>query len=159
MGITDVLRKQGWKPEASTDGEWNPYKGVYKVGIAALRKEKAEDSEVEYYQLELDIVEALSGDAKRESKYPAFRRRFYLDGDKATDNVKKLLNTLFTWGITLETSSDATMEAGFADTIGHEGYLRAWGWTPEGKDQATQSWVPLKSGVAEKKRSASSTPF
>ena len=158
MGLTDALRAAGFKPEASTDGEWTPYKGTYKAKCEALRLEK-DDEGNEYIQEELRIVETLAGDASRSSKFADFRSRYYLTGEKAEANVKKLINNYFTWGVEFDTSSDDALKASLEQAIGAEGYVRAWGWKPQDSDTERQSYVFNKEKVALKRKDKSASPF
>lgn len=168
MGIVDSLKASGWKPTANEDGEFKPLKGTYACSIMTLRPEKDEkNGNAKFYQLELKPVEVLEGDEFGE-KF-TFRKRVYVDGEKATKNLQDLLDDLFTAGIELDTASDEAMEASFEKAIGHTAYVRAWGWTPdkdikgnvvpEADRKSRQMWVVQKAGVAEKKRSTNSHGF
>ncbi len=157
MGIVDSLVGAGWKPEENSDGEFKPLVGTYEVEVVTLRPEiDQKNSNAKYYQFELKPLSVLDGDAFGE-KF-SFRKRYYVDGDKAQENLKKLLNDLFTLGVTLDTTSDEAMEASFVKAIGVKGYVRSWGWTPEGKS-AVQMFVVQKPKVAQRKVKADTLPF
>ena len=162
MNITDSLKADGWKPSASTDGEFKPLAGTYACEIMVLRPEvDKKNGDAKYYQLEVKPKELIAGDEFGE-KF-TFRKRFYVDGEKAAENLKEMLNLLFTAGIELDTTSDEVMEADFGSAIDKPIYVRSWGWTPTPKDgqepRALQMWVAQKAGVAEKKRSTASHAF
>ena len=178
MGVVDSLKANGWKPTASDDGEFKPLVGTYGTSITVLRPEfDKKNNDAKYYQLETKPNELISGDEFGE-KF-AFRQRFYVDGEKASDSLKKMLNILFTAGVELDTSSDEAMEADFINAIGKPLYVRAWGWEQQldssGKmvsakaasenpslvasTKSVQMWVAQKQTVAEKKRTASSHNF
>lgn len=161
MSLSEALKASGFKAEANTDGEWQPYKGTYEVEWKALRKEiDKKNGDAEYLLAELDIVTTLEGDQKRDSQYADFSRRVYLDGDKAQDKMKKLINDVFTFaGIDPDMTSDEAMLASLQKVVGQVGFVRAWGWKPENGDKHIQFWVALKPEVAEKKRSADSVSF
>mgnify|MGYP001559556343 CR=1 FL=1 len=174
MGLADKLKERGFKPEASSDGEWNPYNGTYRCPIRTLRPDRDEKNQADFIQLELDIEEVLVGDMKRESKFPAFRKRYYVDwdtpSDDQADNAQELANVVFTGtGIDLDFSSAEAFKASAEQVIGKEVYIRAWGHTfdkkqdgtpiPDEQRKATQFWVAQKKNVAEKKRSAQSVAF
>jgi len=158
MGIVDALKASGFKPEASTDGEYKPLKGTYKAQIVALRPEiDRKNNNAKYYQFNLKPIEVIEGDGFGERT--EFRKRYYVDGDKAAENLKELLNALFTAGIELDTSSDEAMEADFGKAINQVAFIRTWGWTPEGKENAVQMFTFVKEKVAEKRRKTESLPF
>lgn len=158
MGLVDQLKSAGFKPEANTDGEFKPLKGTYKASVVALRPEKdTKNKDAKFYLLELKPQEALEGDAFGDKM--TFRKRYYMDGDKAADNLKDMLNALFTAGIELDTASDEALEASFEKAINKTVYLRAWGWKPDGKDSTYQMFSIIKEKVAEKKKSTAALPF
>ena len=156
-GITDALRAAGFMPEESKDGEWEPYKGTYKVQCTVLRPETADDGS-EFIQSEYKVMETLAGDQIRDSKFADFRKRYYLSGEKAEQNLKNLINDFFTMGIQLDYSSDEALKASLPNAIGAEGYLRGWAWTPEGKGPQ-QSFVIQKAKVALKRKDSTVAPF
>lgn len=174
MSIADRLKEAGFKPEVSTEGEWQPYNGTYRCTIKALRVERDEKNACDFVQAEYDIEETLEGDPKRDSKYPAFRKRYYMDFENPTDahleNVKKLSNAVFTaTGLELDYTDKQSFIASAAACIGLDIYIRAWGWKPE-KDvkgnaiaeenqKTIQQFSVVKKEVAEKKRSSNSVAF
>ena len=174
MGIKEALEASGFRPEASTDGEWQPYNGTYRCSIKTLRPEFDEKNKAHFVQAEYDIEEVLAGDMKRDSKFPAFKQRFYIDWENPTEdhleNAKNLSNQVFTAsGKELDWTDKPLFVETAKPLIGHTVYLRAWGWTPE-KDsngnplpedqkRTIQQFRVVKQTVAEKKRSASSVAF
>ena len=174
MSLEDKLKAKGFKPEASDDGEWKPYIGTYKCSFKTLRVERDEKNACDFIQLELDIVEHIAGDAKRDSKFPAFKKRYYIDFDNPTDdhveNFEKLSKVVFTGtGLELSSTNKQSFIASAGQVIGKTVYIRAYGWTPEkdmsgneipeDKRKTNQMWTAQKEAVAEKKRSAESMPF
>jgi hypothetical protein len=157
MGLIDTLKQAGYKPTASSDGEWKPLVGRYKANVVTLRPEK-DDQGAKYYQLELKVSETLDGDTAGGGKYPEFKRRYYLDGDKGAKNLQNMLDLFFTLGIEFDMSSDEALEADFNKGIGATAYIRAWEWK---KDDGTvaQSWVVQKEAVAQKKAKTAKVPF
>ena len=142
MGVLDNMKAAGYKPKASQDGIWEPYTGVYKVSWDVCRKEiDQKNGSIAYIQAEWNIQETLGGMEKRVSKYSDFRKRYYIDGDNAEKGMQNFLDDAFTFGVDLSNESDETLESRFSEVVGKEGYLRAWPWTPEGKDTAQQSIV------------------
>lgn len=158
--LTDQLKALGFKPEANTDGEFKPLVGTYAATIQTLRSEiDTKNDNAKFYQLEIKPNEVIEGETFGEKFL--FKRRYYVDGDKAAENLKKLINDMFTAGVELDTSSDAALEASFEKAIGAACYVRSWGWTPKDKTSPTQMFVIQKAAVAEKKRatSTSAIPF
>lgn len=83
----------------------------------------------EYIQAEWFVTEVLEGSqVNLDSKYPQFKRRYYLDNE---DSMKKLCNDAFTVGVNLDLSSDQAFYQSFDQVIGQETFIRGWGWTPE----------------------------
>lgn len=158
MSLTGNLKAAGFKLQANTDGEFVPLKGTYECLIEVLRPEiDKKNNNAKFYQLELRPVTVLEGDPFGE-KF-TFRKRYYVDGDKAAKNFEKLVNDLFTAGLEFDMSSDEAFEAEFTKAIGQKMFVRSWGWTPDGKDTAVQQMSVLKEKVAEKKRGAGSLNF
>lgn len=157
MGLVDNLKAQGFKLEANEDGMFKPLVGTYECVIVALRPEiDTKNGNAKFYQMELKPSIVLEGDAVGD-KF-SFKKRYYVDGDKAEANLKKLLKDLFTCGLELDMSSDSAFEADFEKAIGVKAYVRAWAWTPEGKDPM-QSFVIQQPKVAEKKKKSEALPF
>jgi len=158
MSLVEKLKAAGFKPAANTDGEFVPLKGTYECNIVVLRPDiDKNNGNAKFYQLELKPIAAIEGDPFGE-KF-TFRKRYYVDGDKAEKNFEKLVNDLFTSGLEFDMTSDSAFEADFAKAIGAKMYVRSWGWTPEGKDSAVQQLSVIKAKVAEKKRTAGSLTF
>lgn len=174
MSLQEKLEAAGFKPEVSTEGEWQPYNGTYRCKISTLRAEHDEKNSADFVQVEFEIEEVLSGDMKRDSKYPAFRKRYYLDfenpTDKQVETAKTLANLVFTaTGAELDFGSKSSFIASADKVVGQEAYLRAWGWTPD-KDikgqpiadedkKSIQQFSVMKKSAAEKKRTANSVAF
>jgi len=160
MGLVDSLRDQGFKPTLSMDGLWEPYVGTYRVKWEVCRLETDEkNGNVRYIQSEWNILETLEGSPKRESKYSDFRKRYYIEGENGEKHLSQFLNDAFTFGVDVDISSDETLVNAFPKIVGKEGYIRAWGWTPTGKDQPQQSIVIQQQKVAEKKRGRETVGF
>jgi len=141
----------------SHDYQSNPFDTKFDVVKATtLQMSDFANGNNKYYQLELKPLSVLDGDAF--SDRFSFKKRYYVDGDKAEKNFEKLVNDLFTCGVELNMTSDEAFEGDFGKAIGVKAYVRAWAWTPEGKE-AQQSFVIQKAKVAQKKKSASSLPF
>lgn len=151
MGVLDNLKAAGYKAKASQDGVWEPYNGVYKLEWVTCRKEvDAKNGNVEYIQAEWNIVETLAGTDKRPSKYADFKKRYYIEGDKAADNMQKFLDDAFTYGVDMGNESDASLEGRFPEVIGKIGYGRAWAWTPDDAQSPKQMFTLTQEKAALK---------
>ena len=174
MSLSDKLKALGFKPELNLDGEWQPYNGTYKCSWKTLRADYDEKNQGAFVQAEWDIEETLAGDMKRDSKFPAFRRRYYFDWENPTDdqleNAQDLANDVFTaTGLEVDLGSQEAFRLSAQSVVGKEAYLRAWGFTfekkkdgtpiPEDQRKTIQYFVVQKASVAQKKRSASSVAF
>lgn len=157
MGLTDNLKASGFKLEPNTDGIFKPLVGTYKGVITVLRPDVDKNNgNAKYYQLEIKPDTVIAGDSFGDSF--SFKRRYYVDGDKAQTNFEKLVKDLFTCGLELDMSSDEAFEADFTKAIGVTAFVRAWAWTPEGKEPQ-QSFVVQQEKVAMKKKTAENLPF
>ena len=174
MSLAEKLKAAGFKPEASTEGEWKSYNGTYRCSWKTLRPEYDEKNQGWYVQAEWDIEEVLAGDMKRDSKYPAFRKRYYFDWENPTednlDSAKALANDIFTvTGGEIDFTSKESFAEAAKGIIGKDTYLRAWEWKPEKKADGTpipedqrrglQQFRIQKKEVAEKKRTEQSVAF
>lgn len=125
MGLKSLLGDD-WQPTANIEG-FDVLDGTYAVTVVSLRpKENKQTKEMDQYQLELKVVQTISG-TKAEGR--KFWKTYYKDN---ADSMKDMLCDLFTMSVTLPTPDDwGTFEAGFHAAIGAKGTLRAWKWTPE----------------------------
>lgn len=161
MSVLKALAEIGFKPTANEDGLFKALKGTYEANIITLRKEVDEkNGNANYYLLELKPITVIEGDTFGDRF--TFKRRCYIDGEKAQENLKRLLNDLFTCGVELNTTSEEAMEADFGKAIGVKAYVRAWGWTrkdKDGNDLTSQMFVIQQEKVALKKKKGEAVPF
>lgn len=161
MGITDSLKASGFVPEKSSEGEFKPLDGIYKVSFVTARKTKSQKDQTDQLQCEFKVVEVLEGDQSY-SKFNEFRKYLALEGEKVADKksgIPFIINALFTAGKEVDQSSDEALMQSITDALGTELYFRAWGWTPEDGDKAYQQFSVLKETVALKKAKKSAQPF
>lgn len=157
MGLTDNLKASGFKITPNEDGLFKPLVGTYEGTITVLRPDMdLKNGNAKYYQLEITPSAVIDGD-EYGPKF-TFKKRYYVEGEKADANFQKLVKDLFTCGLELDMSSDSAFEADFEKAIGVKAYVRAWAWTPEGKDPQ-QSFVIQQAKVADKKRKETALPF
>lgn len=131
MGIEDVLR--GYEPieNEDTDG-FEILKGTYKcvVNRLAIGKTKVEPIRPRY-ELELLISEVLEGNGAVGRK---LWRNYLKEDDEA---LKRFLNDLFTMGIDIPRKTIDEFEGSFFAAIDKIVTIRAWGWTPDKKQDGT----------------------
>ncbi len=173
MGLKERLVAAGFNPVASTDGEWQPYIGTYKVTWETLRLEKDKNGNP-YWTCEWNIIESLKGDPKRNSKYADFRQAYFFDlaneDERSMKQCQQLLNAAFTFGVDLDITSNETLADSASESLIHkEGYIRGYPrkkWLKEGEDwvedigaSPRQGISFQKSSVAEKSRTKESLAF
>lgn len=162
MGFTEALKAAGFKPEASTEGQWQPYEGIYKVQFVKAEEVTSEKTNTKQLKVEFKIVETLDGKQHFDGQYNDFRKYLALEGDDATNKKKGIvwiINALFTSGKDVSGESDATTLANIQGALGADLFFKAWGWTPEGGEKAMQMFSVLKEEVAMKKVKKVASPF
>lgn len=140
MGFDDVLKAH--KPVENEDKDGFPViKGIYKCAISKLKRGITKDeAKRPRYEMELKVVETLEGDAADGRK---FFFNYPIDDDAATE---RFLNDLFTGGITLPNGSVDEFEGAFPLVLDYLVTVRAWGWTPDKKQDQTP--IPVEERVA-----------
>ena len=66
MSLVGALECAGYKPEKSTEGEFQPLKGTYKCVIEVIRQEDDEKNNAKFIQVEYKPMECLEGDPIRD---------------------------------------------------------------------------------------------
>lgn len=125
-----------FKPESVDEG-FGILKGTYKTTIKGLSLNEPNQYEANpHYKLLVEVVEVLDGNG---SPGRTLRRNY----DKTVDDeVKKMLNELFTAGLSLKTGSVEEMEASMELLTGATMYVRAWGFKRTPDSAEFQSWAP-----------------
>lgn len=152
MGFTDLLKEAGFKPEKSTDGEFKPLKGTYKVQFVKAEDKPANEKGGRQLQVEFKIAEVLAGDESH-SKFNEFRKYLALEGENATSKTKGvafIINALFTAGTDVSGATDEETLEKIQNALGTELYVKAWGWKPEDGEKEYQQFSVLKEAVALK---------
>ncbi len=128
MGVTDLLKQAGFKPEKSSVGDRPILKGVYK----AMFVEGKLNEPNEYghsYAAKFKVTETLSGTDSRAS-FPEFVGFYGVDeanADNAKKGIKKLINGFFSVGLNVDLSSDEAMYSSFDNLKGSaEVYLSGY---------------------------------
>ena len=119
MGVTDILKAAGFKPEKSTVGDKPILKGVYKVMFAEGKLGEGNQYGQSYIG-KFKVVKTLAGQDSR-SAFPEFVGFFAVDeknANNAKKGIKKLINGFCSVGINIDTSSDEAMYASFQNQIG-----------------------------------------
>lgn len=141
MGVTDVLKAAGFKPEASTIGDKPILKGIYK----ALFVEGAKQEPNQYgesYMAKFKVIETLAGNDSR-SSFPEFTGFFAVDeanAGNAKKGIKKLINGFFSVGKTLDLSSDAALYASL-DALKGSAEVYVSGYKKRAMKQVDGEWV------------------
>jgi len=156
MSLVDALKKSGFKPEKSSEGEFQPYQGIYGVDFVKVDKVKSDRTQTDQLRCEFKIAEALFG-KESASKFNEFKKYVALEGDEATDKKKGIpyiINALFTAGYEVSGDTDEAMMESIQGALGTRMYLRAWGWKPEDAEKAIQQFSFMKEEAAQKRAKA-----
>lgn len=163
MSFEEILKN--YTPVVNEDKDGREIlKGTYRCALDLKVGETKSEPKQDAYKMELDVVDILEGNGSAGRR---FFRTYLKDDDKS---VTKMLNDLFTAGISLPTGSVEDFEIGLDLVQGNPVTVRAWGWTPdkdrsgniiaEDKREAQQMFkIVSASGVKVKERSASEVPF
>jgi len=161
MSFTQALTQSGFKKEKSTEGEFTPLEGFYKVQFVVAEQEVSKKTQEQQLRVEFKITETIQG-SESNSKFNEFRRWLALEGEDVASNKKGIpfiINALFTAGVDVDTSNDAALIAAIEGALGTEMFVKAWGWTPEDGNRAFQSFVFMKEEIALKKAKAQEVPI
>jgi len=118
-----------YKPiEVKDDNDFKPLKGSYIVRVARLSHNvgtsQKDGNPYDFYSLNMQITETIDGD-KGDNRY---LNKQYQNTNEA---LKKLMNDLFTAGITFETGSREAFDSSLANAIDKQMRVRAWTWSPD----------------------------
>lgn len=153
MGLVDALKESGFKPEKSTEGEFQPFDGVYVTQFVKAEDKPANDKGGRCLVVEFKINEALAGKDSF-SQFNEFKKYLALEGDKVTDKKKGLpwiINTLFTAGVEVSGTTDEKLLESIQNALGTTVHMRAYGFKPEDGDKAYQIFNAMKEDKAIKK--------
>ena len=155
MDLAKMLQESGFKPEKSTEGEFQPFDGVYVTQFVKCEDRPANDKGGRALVCEFKISEALAGKDSF-SQFNEFKKYLALEGDKAMDKKKGLpwiINTLFTAGVDVSGQNEAELLESIQNTLGTTVYMRAYGFKPEDGDKTYQIFNAMKEDKAIKKAS------
>lgn len=156
MSLVDALKQAGFKPEKSTDGEFQPLEGIYKTQFVKAEEVKSQKDWSNQLRVEFKISETLSGKSSS-SKYSEFKKYLALEGDESADKKKGvawLINALFTAGVEVNAETDEALLQNIQSALGTDVYVKAWGWKPEDGEKAYQQFSVLKEAIALKQAKA-----
>jgi len=156
MSLVESLKKAGFKAEKSTEGEFQPLEGIYKVQFVKAEATTSQKDNSKQLRAEFKVAESLSGKDST-SKFNEFKKYLAIEGDEAADKKKGvawLINALFTSGLEITGNTDEEMLANIQGALGTELYFKAWGWRPEDGDKSYQQFSVLKESVAVKQAEA-----
>lgn len=177
MSLVEMMKQAGFKPTVSTEGEWQPYEGYYKVAFQSfeVKDTKKDGTPCNKYGIaEFKIEETLSGRSPKEGATRAeFSKFISLAGEQAINKKKGLpfiVNAIFTAdGTDVMGADDDSTFANIQNKIGLSMYLHAFkgktwiaGEVVDGKTTFTedkeapakQDFSFVKEAVARKKAEA-----
>ena len=168
MDILQGLRNAGFNPTPVEDeGGFEPVKGKYICRIdQAGRKQGTSErtgKEFDFRTIKLQVCEIVDGD-KATNRF--FDRAYNID----EEGTKKLMNELFTCGITLNATTDEELDAELPTLVDKTMNIRAWArpkqikvgeeWVEvEPKEMVQQIKVVKDFGKGKKDSIKSSVPF
>lgn len=153
MSIVNALKQSGFKPEKSTEGEFQPFDGVYVTTFVKAEDRPANDKGGRSLVVEFKISEALVGKDSF-SQFNEFKKYLALEGDKVADKKKGLpwiINTLFTAGVEVSGNTDEELLQSIQNALGTTVYMRAYGFKPEDGEKTYQIFNSMKEDKAIKK--------
>lgn len=153
MSLVDALKNSGFKPEKSTEGEFQPFDGVYVTQFVKCEDRPANDKGGRSLVCEFKISEALAGKDSF-SQFNEFKKYVALEGEKVADKKKGLpwiINTLFTAGVEVSGQTDEELLESIQGALGTTVYIRAYGFKPEDGDKTYQIFNAMKEEKAIKK--------
>ena len=156
MSFVEAMKKAGFKPEKSSEGEFQPLEGIYKVQFVKAEQVTSTKDNSKQLRAEFKVSETLSGKDSN-SKFNEFKKYLALEGDESVDKKKGvawLVNALFTSGFEVTGATDEEQIASIQSALGTDLYFKAWGWRPEDGDKAFQQFSVLKEAIATKQAEA-----
>lgn len=155
MGVNEWLA--GMKPQ-SVDTGFDNLVGLYKATVKELSINEANEYvQAPHYKMVVEIVEVLDGNG---SPGRTLRRNYEKTSE---EDVKKLVNDLFTAGHELDRTNEFNFESSFQFAVGTPMYVRAWEFSPkDDPDRKIQQWAVKEPKNVEKllaKKEKSEVPF
>lgn len=153
MSLVDMLKQSGFKPEKSTEGEFQPFDGVYQTQFCKADVMPANEKGGKSLRVEFKITEVLAG-KESFSKFSEFKKYLALEGDMATDKKKGvpfIINALFTAGLEISGATDDELIENIQGAIGTSVYVRAYGFKPEDAEKSFQIFLVMNEKAALKK--------
>lgn len=156
MSLVESLKKAGFKAEKSSEGEFQPLEGIYKVQFVKAEQVVSQKDNSKQLRAEFKVAETLFG-KDSSSKFSEFKKYLALEGDEAADKKKGvawLINALFTAGYEVSGQTDEEMMGSIQTALGTDLFFKAWGWRPEDGDKSYQQFSVLKEEIAQKQAKA-----
>lgn len=141
MGLVDNLKAAGFKAEKSTIGDKLIYEGVYKASLFDVKQAEDKGYGTSIYAA-FKIQETLAG-TNSNSQYPEFKDYFSTAPDKIASKRKglaKLINGLFSVGVEINTTDDASLLADLEARKGTVVFIKGYKQEPRRKNEATGQW-------------------
>lgn len=152
--LVEMMKASGFKAEKSTEGEFVPKKGVYRVQFVNAEEVVSQRDSSKQLKVEFKIIETIDGDAAGNSKFNEFKKYLALEGDDAVSKKKGLpwiINALFTAGYEVVGETDEALMTSINGALGQELFVKAYGFKPEDSERAYQMFNVIKESVAIKK--------
>lgn len=153
MSFLEAMKASGFKAEKSSEGEFKPKKGTYRVQFVGAEVVKSEKTQTDQLKVEFKIVETLEGDPAGNSKFNEFKKYLAMEGDDAISKKKGMpwiVNALFTAGYEVVGNNDAEVIESIKGALGTELYFKAYGFKPADAERAYQLFNVMKEEVATK---------
>lgn len=153
MSLVDALKSAGFKPEKSTEGEFQPFDGVYNTSFVKADVIPANEKGGKQLLVGFKISETLAG-KESFSKFNEFKKYLNLEGELATDKKKGIpwiINALFTAGVEVSGDTDEALIESIQSALGTSVYVRAYGFKPEDAEKSYQMFIVMNEKAAQKK--------
>ena len=114
---------KAFKAQDVDEGDYPVFKGTYKVAVNKLEvvDNKYKPGEKQY-EFGLTVTDVLAGDVAG----GRFLKRWYSQDE---EGLGKLMNDLFTAGLSFKQASVAEFDKSLAALIDKTAFVRTWGWT------------------------------
>lgn len=153
MSFLEAMKASGFKAEKSSEGEFKPKKGTYRVQFVLADVVKSEKTQTDQLKVEFKIMETLEGDPAGNSKFNEFKKYLAMEGEDAVSKKKGMpwiINALFTAGYEVVGNNDAEVIESIKGALGTELYFKAYGFKPQDAERAYQMFNVMKEEVATK---------
>lgn len=120
---------QGFEPEVIEDVDFEPIKGAYEARVDSISRKTGTSQRgnaYDMYSFNIQITKTIEGDRGENRFLNKTYNMIQTEFATPEENLKRLINDLFTCGITYNLSSDAEFEASLAAAKDKTVYVRTW---------------------------------